>query len=290
MAQQLKDRCKRDYMSSLLDEINDNLAQIQTRSDIVTKLKERLNSSTFSGARTPQSSYGEYDNFWNSFWENQEYLRTDLPMSQNGKLFSGMSPLEFKEKTIIKLLTDFIRNNNYVKILEIGSGAGLNLLYLAQIHSNCMFYGIEPTDSGVDMSIRFARDIPQEISINKYKVLNNVAFFKGSILDNALVERIKHMEFDLIFTCAALEQVHNNIDAAFSNIFSLKAKHFAFYEEWLDANGDVNHYKTLVDNDYFRIPISFLNKYKNISVTEIKIPSLQPSWMRYAFVVAEKSN
>lgn len=276
-------------MSSLFDEIAYNQVQIQIRSEIVTKLMERLNTINYLDERTPQTSYGEYNSFWNNFWEKGEYLRTDLQMSQNGEVFSGMSPLEFKKNTIIKLLTDFIGDNKCIKILEIGSGAGLNLLYLAQLHSNCMFFGIEPTSSGVDMSIKFAHNIPQEISISNYKELNNVTFFKGSILDNALVERIKHMEFDLIFTCAALEQVHNNIDTAFSNIFNLKAKYYAFYEEWLDANGNVNHYKTLVDNDYFRIPASFLNKYEKITVTEIKIPPLQPSWMRYAFVVAEKN-
>lgn len=278
-------------MSSLLDEIAYNQAQIQIRSEIITKLMERLNSDKNTDARTPQSSYGEYNNFWKSFWEKGEYLRTDLQMSQNGEVFSGMSPLEFKKNTIIKLLSDFIGNNKCIKILEIGSGAGLNLLYLAQLHSNCMFFGIEPTESGVELSKKFSHNIPKEISIkNEYKNLNNVTFIKGSILDDTLIDKIEYMEFDLIFTCAVLEQVHNNIDAAFSNIFSLKAKHYAFYEEWLDANGDVNHYKTLVDNDYFRIPISFLNKYEKMSVTEIKIPSLQPSWMRYAFVVAEKSN
>lgn len=277
-------------MSSLLDEIAYNQAQIQIRSDIVIKLKERLNSATYSDTRTPESSYGEYNDFWNDFWEKGEYLRTDLQMSQNGKMFSGMSPLEFKKNTIIKLLTDFISANKCIKILEIGSGAGLNLLYLAQLHSNCMFFGIEPTDSGVELSKKFSLNIPKEISINnENRLLHNVTFIKGSILDHTLIEKIKYMGFDLIFTCAALEQVHNNIDTAFSNIFNLKAKYYAFYEEWLDANGDVNHYKTLVDNDYFRIPISFLNKYEKISVTEIKIPSLQPSWMRYAFVVAEKN-
>lgn len=103
-----------------------------------------------------------------------------------------------------------------------------------------------------------------------------------------MIKRLNTEKFDFIFSCAVFEQMNNYIELLFDNVFSLSAANFLFYEEWLEANStNITHYKTLVEADYFRCSISYLNKYRLNSI-KFEIPMIQPSWLQYGVVYCEK--
>jgi len=262
----------------ILKEIRYNVNQIFVRCRIIFILVKRV---IFSKKRNQKSSYEEYDNYWRDFWQKKDYLREDLPITYN-KSFVTMSPLDFKKQTIIKIVSDIIEKYNIKSVLEVGAGAGLNLVYLSSKYNDVKFYGIEPTKSGVDVAHDFIKNSPSELLINGNKCnANNIYIKKGSILNTADLEEYNEMAVDLVFTNAVLEQLHNDIDQVFDNMFKINTKYYLLNEEWLDGNSDADNYRTLVKSDYFRIPWSYINKYKNVKCIELFYPLLQPSWFTY---------
>jgi SAM-dependent methyltransferase len=208
---------------------------------------------------------------------------------ENGEFVQpSISPLEFKREVIINILSEKIEKLHIKSVLEIGSGAGLNLLFLAPLFPDVKFYGIEPTDSGVRVSNNFLNNPPKEFEeAHKQGSIENVRIIKGSILNLADLESLKDQKVDLVFSCAVLEQLNNYIEEAFGNIFQLDCKYFLFYEEWLEANSTILNYKTLVDADYFRLSLNYLNKFP-IGEIKFEIPTIQPSWLSYGIVFGEK--
>jgi len=270
----------------LKDEIRYNYRQIKYRIYIIFRLLLRYFSKKF---RTPDVSCSEYDNYWETFWEKEDIFRTDLPFTQNDIVVDDMTPFDYKKNVIIKILSDKISKYNFKTILEVGSGAGLNLLFLAPLFPEVNFYGLEPTQSGVKLSRDFLLSPPMEFN-EAYDLGNieNVEIIKGSILDGDLIVNLKELNFDFIFTCAVLEQLYNYLDVVFPNILALSDGYFLFFEEWLEGNYNINNYKTLVDSDYFRASWNYLNQYKQIETLERTIPSLQPSWLKYSVVFIKK--
>lgn len=143
------------------NEIVMNLRDIKHRSIISAKLIYRY--LTNKAIRTSHHSYEEYDNFWDDFWPKGEYLKKHYPFLNNGKIIiPAISPLEFKKIVIVQIVAQKIRERNLKKVLEIGSGAGLNLLFLAPLFPDVKFIGLEPTSSGVRVSNEFFRNTPKE--------------------------------------------------------------------------------------------------------------------------------
>lgn len=273
----------------LKSEIKNNINEIRFRVKILNTLIKRyfFNLKT----RNPDLSFDEYDNHWDSFWEKGEIFRKDLPFTKNDIRVDGLSPFDFKKEVIVKVLTEKISEYKFKAVLEVGSGAGLNLLFLAPFFPEVKFYGLEPTDSGVRVSTYFVKSPPKcFMEASRLGEVKNVHIIKGSILELDRLKELKNKKFDFVFTSAALEQLNNYLDQAFSNIFSLSDGHFLFYEEWLEGNYLINNYMTLVDSDYFRISWNYLNRFKEIETIERTVPALQPSWLKYAVVFAKKAS
>ena len=238
--------------------------------------------------RNQNKSYKEYDDYWYSFWDKKDIFRTDLPFTEFDQLISVMTPFEIKQRVIVALIAEKIQSLHLKKVLEVGSGAGLNLMLLAPQFPDVEFIGLEPTTSGVNISKSFIESPPSEFEeAHKLGKLSNVKIIRGSILEE-IPKEIKENDFDLIYTSAVLEQLHNQINQAFESIFSLSSSYYLFYEEWLEANYLINNYKTLIDSDYFRISWNFLHKYQSVKTKERFIPPLQPSWLKYGVVFLQK--
>lgn len=264
----------------LSDEIKRNVREIIVRTKILFILFARRFG--FS-RRIPKGSYEEYDSYWDNFWERKDIFREDLVLVHNSKPLKNMTPYDYKKETILKLLSDIIEKYDIKNVLEIGSGAGLNLVYLASKYKEVNFTGIEPTSSGVNVLNNFIANPPIELVCNgNTEKINNLKVTKASIIEADTIKEISDEKYDLIFSCAVLEQLHNNIDLAFDNIFRMDSKYFLFFEEWLDGNTNVNNYRTLVDSDYFRLPWSYINKFSSVDVLEVFCPLLQPSWLNYS--------
>ena len=269
-------------------EISDNYKQIYVRSFYV--LPKLLTYLFFNKSkRTPNLSYRQYDNYWNGFWKSKDIFRTDLTYTKFDKPITKLTPFEFKKNGLIKILSRKITENNISSVLEVGSGGGLNLMFLAPMFPNVTFIGLEPTESGVRITNEFINSPPPEFE-DAYKIrkLKNTKIIKGSILDTEAVRELENYKFDLVYTSAVLEQLHNYVDVAFENIFKLTSKYFLFFEEWLEANYLIENYLTLVNSDYFRISWNYLNRYKEIEIVERSIPSIQPAWLKYGVVFGNK--
>lgn len=104
---------------------------------------------TYKPMRTEQLSLTEYDQFWDNFWDTREYFRRDLQFLRNGvPINPNISPFGYKKNAIIPLIANKIHMYNIRSVLEIGSGAGLNLMLLAPLFPDVEFIGLEPTNSG----------------------------------------------------------------------------------------------------------------------------------------------
>lgn len=117
---------------------------------------------------------------------------------------------------------------------------------------------------------------------------DNVRVLKGSILDDQMIKILNNEEVDFVFSSAVLEQMNNYIDLLFHNIFQINCKNFLFYEEWLEANSNIAHYKTLVEADYFRLSTTYLNQFEFLKDIQFEIPAIQPSWLQYGVLFCEK--
>lgn len=270
----------------LKKEIFNNVREIYYRIWILGILLKKYLLGT--GGREQKLSYEEYDNYWGKFWESKDIFRKDLDITNNGVLSSRpISPYEFRQKVLMAYLSEVIRANNVRSVLEIGSGGGLNLLLLSDMFPDVHFYGLEPTSSGVSVTRKFLENPPAELGLLSPGKRTNVTVIQGSILRNEDLEKIKDVRLDLVFTSAVLEQLHNYIPDAFSNIFRLNMEHFFFYEEWLEANCEARKYKTLAESDYFRHSISVLNEYP-AEIQSFHVPVIQPSWLSYGVVFGKK--
>jgi tRNA G46 methylase TrmB len=269
----------------LEQEIQENITEILYRQQIINTLKQRIQGM---GQRRPELSYEEYDTYWHDFWHKRDIFRTDLPFVYYDKPISPhMTPFLAKKLGIVTILKEKIEQYKFKTILEIGSGAALNLMMLAPLFPNVNFFGLEPTASGVNISTEFINNPPPEFK-EAYDngPLKNITIIRGSILEKETLIKLK--SFDFIFTCAVLEQIHNDIELCFQNIFNIANSYFLFYEEWREANYILENYKTLVDNDYFRISWNYLNSFQDIQILERTIPAIQPSWLKYGTVFCKK--
>lgn len=279
------DRTRKENLKS---EIIHNLLQIKTRAfQILPRLLARYLFTR--GVRTQTLSLSTYDKYWDSFWMNKDIFRTNLPFTIFDKRVEGISPFESRQRGIIAILAEIIRKYDIRSVLEVGSGGGLNLLLLAPTFPNVSFIGLEPTESGVRVSNEFIKSPPPEFeeAFTKRPLLN-VEIIRGTILEPESIIRLRDCDFDLVYTVAVLEQLHNHVDVALNNIFNLTGRFFLFYEEWLEANYIIGNYLTLVDSDYFRLTWNYLNMYKGIEILERFIPAIQPSWLKYGVVFGKK--
>ncbi len=241
--------------------------------------------------RSTSAVYDEYNQGWEKFWEHKSYFSNKkFPFVDNRKLIEPMiSPFEYQKKVTDKIIGDYIKRYKFKRVLEIGSGTGLHLLNLGAMFPEVEFFGLELTKSGVEISNKLLEKPPVEFQ-NAYELgmIKNVKIIHGSILDKKVIQELKNYDFDLIFTTTVLEQLHNYLDVAFENIFSLKFSHFLFHEQWLELNAEVRQYALLIENDYFRASLETLNKYP-AKLIETILPSIQPMGMNLAVAFGEKT-
>jgi SAM-dependent methyltransferase len=231
-----------------------------------------------------------YDDHYGKFWErgdlfrvNYTYVRNDVPLDPH------ISSFTFKREGIVTILAEKIGRHKFKSILEIGSGAGENILMLAPLFPGVKFTGVEPAASGVKVANAFFGDPPKEFG-DAFRTgrVNNARCVQGNILDKNSYRDLLQEDYDFVYTSAVLEQLHDYIDLAFENIFSICNGYFLFYEEWLEANYLIENYHYLVYNNYFRFSWNILNKYRDVEILERDIPSLQPSWLKYGVVFCRK--
>lgn len=151
------------------------------------------------------------------------------------------------------------------KILEIGCGAGLNLMVLACRFPDIEFYGLELTKAGLDQIRQVQQEemLPQSLQEFSPEPLLDLAghqrlkLFQGSAGDLPFEDK----EFDLSFSCLALEQMESLRDQALSEFSRVTREYAVMIEPFYDTNATGVARKRMVVLDYFQGKIDDLIQY-----------------------------
>jgi tRNA G46 methylase TrmB len=210
----------------------------------------RILLNYFSGSlkREKRDIQDEYDLIWDiqnlekqfkdldSFFLNstyKEHITEDSNIS---------TPTWWLNSIFLTIIEDQIKKGTFQNIIEIGSGNGFNLIYLANRFPDKNFFGFELTKRGVENSYASSKNKVIVENISKFvsldynsKIsfpLNNLTFTQKDItkgLDQSFV-----IGNTLVFTSLAMEQMEDIFPEAIKNILEIKADKYLFIEPLLD--------------------------------------------------------
>ncbi|HUG46335.1 MAG TPA: class I SAM-dependent methyltransferase [Sphingomicrobium sp.] len=157
------------------------------------------------------------------------------------------------------------------RVLEVGSGNGINLLSLAGAFPDVEFAGLELTSEGVEQSRRAQSDPRIADIIRSYsplrtrddKAIGRIEFVQG----DASAMPFENGSFDLVMTVLALEQMESIRAAALGEIARIAARHALMLEPFSDVNSNGLKRLYVRSRGYFRGSIGDLGDF-----------GLHPAW------------
>ena len=126
------------------------------------------------------------------------------------------------------------------RVLEVGSGNGINLLTLAGGFPEIEFAGVELTPEGVEEARRAQSDAGAAVVLREYSPVQ--------VVDASAIQRIDFVQgdasalpfdddsFDLVLTVLAVEQMEGIRSAALSEIARVSRRHVLMLEPFRDEN------------------------------------------------------
>lgn len=157
------------------------------------------------------------------------------------------------------------------RVLEVGSGHGINLLSLAGAFPDIEFIGLELTREGVEQS----RHAQSDGSIAQ--ILRDHS--PSKLVDPSAIERVKFTQgdasampfeadsFDLVITVLAVEQMETIRSAALSEISRVAKRHVLMLEPFSDVNERGLRRLYVQSRGYFRG-----------SIDGLRVSGLEPLW------------
>ncbi len=143
------------------------------------------------------------------------------------------------------------------RVLELGSGNGLNILALAALHPEVKTWrGIELTPQGVTSAtsllanpplkyLRYVTGLGAEIIRDRLGGAD-IQFQEGNILNLPFPDG----SFDVVYSCQVIEQLPRDYRRAFEEARRVTSKYAFFLEEFLEAQ-NIFHRMHLRNVDYF---------------------------------------
>jgi tetratricopeptide (TPR) repeat protein len=177
------------------------------------------------------------------------------------------------------------------RVLEVGSGNGINLLSLAGAYPQVEFAGVELTNEGVEEARRAQSDTATAQIIRNYSPLETI--------DAAAVERISFVQgdaeslpfedgsFDLVMTVLAAEQMESIRSAALSEIARVSSRYVLMLEPFRDLNREGLRGLYVHSRGYFRGAIGELNDF-GLEPLWATADFPQETFLGTALVLAEK--
>lgn len=209
----------------------------------------------------------EYD----KAWKTPDYLleKSDSPP---GPMRLGNNTLVLwrridRKKYIFQNLANHFSSLRSEKILELGSGGGINLLTLAVM---CpwvkTWHGVEITSAGIEASKRLLAEPPYEALIyltgqskeDIQTVLKKVdiQFFQGNMLNLPYQENA----FDCLFSLHSFEQLPRDYDKAFQEARRVTARYAIFIEPFAEAQRHLIHRLYAMSKNFFRYSYAEVEK------------------------------
>ena len=151
------------------------------------------------------------------------------------------------------------------RVLEVGSGNGINLLTLAGAYPDISFTGIELTQAGIDAARRVQAEPALPPGLAAYVALpqkdptafQRVEFIRGDATDMPF----ETGSFDLVMTVLAVEQMERVRSKALAEIARVTGNHLLMLEPFRDANAGGLRRLYVVSRNYFRGSIGELRDF-----------------------------
>lgn len=151
------------------------------------------------------------------------------------------------------------------RVLEVGSGMGLNLLLLAARFPEIQFSGIELTASGheVAQALRASPKLPDELkSFSPLPIMDDQAHHKVELFQASAAQLpFEKNTFDLVYSIQALEQMEGIRDEVFAELARVCSGHIAMFEPFSDWNKTVMRQQLITSRKFFSAGIDDLRRY-----------------------------
>ena len=235
---------------------------------------------------------------YNEVWDRTVLDSYKLPNAE-----SSNQPWEWRDQRYIAhrfggarvriaVLMRVIEQLKPARVLEVGCGNGVNLLYLAGRFPNVSFTGVELTPAGVRTAQQCQaqwEQFPEDLlEFSPLPQLDRTAFKRIDFKQGSAAELpFKPGSFDLVYTVLALEQMERIRRRALTEVARVSAKNVLMIEPFRDVNerGFRRHY--VVTRNYFAARIRDLPKYGMEPVWSISdFP--QKAQMQFCCVLARK--
>lgn len=148
------------------------------------------------------------------------------------------------------------------RVLEVGSGTGINLFVLAALLPEVSFAGVELTATGVAQaqSVVASPALPQRLADYCPSPVADAAAHRRVDIrrGNALELPFEDAAFDLVFTRQALEQMDMIRAPVLRQIARVARSHALLVEPFADANRDPLRRTYVAAKDYFSLPVEGL--------------------------------
>ena len=224
---------------------------------------------SFNKTISPEIREKIYDDAWQNdindfkFWFNKE-KRTQLFSYENDMFIaSGGLTQRIWQYYIFKILN----KTNPKKVLEVGSGNGINLCLLSSYFETIDFKGIDISSKGIEKANKLKINSLNDnffsgwpIKPLNYKV-GNVSFEEA----NALKINFKDNEFDFVFSILALEQMDDIKYKVINEMIRVSSKYICFVEPFIEYN------KSLLKIFHHRGSKYFSYKKKDLEKHNLKI-------------------
>ena len=151
------------------------------------------------------------------------------------------------------------------RVLEVGSGNGINLLMLAGTFPDVSFTGLELTQAGIDAArgVQAQRALPTgladyiQVPQRDSLAFKRIEFIRG----DATAMPFEADSFDLVFTVLAVEQMERVRHKALADIARVTKRHLLMLEPFRDVNASSLRRLYVLSRNYFRGSIAELGDF-----------------------------
>jgi SAM-dependent methyltransferase len=199
----------------------------------------------------------EYRDAWSKGYSRYRLDRTNLkpkPWSWRGRLLLLDPAAAARVRTV--LFASVLERLKPSRVLEVGSGNGINLLSLASAFPQIEFTGVELTGEGVEQARRAQSDAAIGDIIQRYSpirsrdcsAIGRMNFVQG----DASEMDFEDGSFDLVMTVLAIEQMEHIRAEALGEIARVARRHVLMLEPFREMNSTGFKRLYVQSRGYFR--------------------------------------
>ena len=185
----------------------------------------------------------------------------------------------------------FLKEKQPKKVLEIGSGNGINLCLFSTYFEKTNFHGIDISTEGVKNSNILKTENFEDSFFEGWpikaesKLSRNVNFKE----QNAKKLSFKDSEFEFVYSILALEQMDDIKDKVIDEMARVSSKYVCFVEPFIEYNRSLLSFFHHRGSKYFSYKIKDLKKH-NLKVLEVYDHHPNKVTLGVAAVLCEKIN